>query len=159
MPRSGQVKKRRVTLNPVYNDALITRFINRAMKNGKKTAAEKQLTNALSLIKTKLNQDPILVFKQAVENVKPQVEVRSRRVGGASYQIPTPVRGDRKESLAIRWIILAANKRPSKEFHSFAEKLAVELIDAFNNTGNAIKKKEDTHRMADANKAFAHFRW
>lgn len=142
-----------------FGDKLVAKLINRAMRSGKKTAAAKQVKNAFEIIKTKLNQDPLLVFHQAVENVKPQMEVRSRRVGGAAYQIPTPVRGDRKESLAIRWIILSALKRPSKEFHSFGEKLAAELIDAYNNLGGAIKKKEDTHRMAEANKAFAHFRW
>jgi small subunit ribosomal protein S7 len=129
------------------------------MHNGKKEAAKKQVYGALEIIKAKLNQDPILVFRQAMENVRPQMEVRSRRVGGAAYQIPAPVRGERRDSLAIRWIVQAAQKRPSSEFRSFAEKLSAELMDAFNNSGGAIKKKEDTHRMADANKAFAHFRW
>jgi len=159
MARSGFVKKREITPDPLYGDKLLGRFINRVMKDGKKTAAQKQVYGALNLIKEKLNQDSLLVFRQAVENVKPQMEVRSRRVGGAAYQVPMPVRGDRRESLAIRWLILAARKRPNKEFHTFAEKLAAELIDAFNNQGGAIKKKEDTHRMAEANKAFAHFRW
>lgn len=159
MPRSGGIKKREIKPDPVYKDELLSSFINRAMRSGKKTAAQKQIYGALDLIKSKINQDPIMVFRQAVENVKPQMEVRSRRIGGAAYQVPTSVRGDRKQSLAIRWLIQAAQKRPSKEFHTFAEKLAVELIDAFNNTGSAIKKREDTHRMADANKAFSHFRW
>lgn len=129
------------------------------MKNGKKEAAKKQVYGALEIIKNKLNQDPLMVFRQAIENARPQMEVRSRRVGGAAYQVPAPVRGDRKDSLAIRWIIQAAQKRPSSEFRTFAEKLSAELIDAFNNTGGAVKKKEDTHKMAEANKAFAHFRW
>jgi len=100
-----------------------------------------------------------LVFRQAIENVKPQMEVRSRRVGGAAYQVPAPVKGERKESLAIRWVIQAALKRPNKEYHTFADKLTAELLDAYNNIGGAIKKKEDTHRMAESNKAFSHFRW
>ncbi len=129
------------------------------MRSGKRSAAERQIYGALQIIKEKLNQDPLLVFRQAMENVKPQMEVRSRRVGGAAYQVPMPVRGDRKESLAVRWIITAAQKRPSTEYHTFAQKLAAELLDAYNNLGGAIKKREDTHRMAEANKAFAHFRW
>lgn len=129
------------------------------MHSGKKGAAQKQVYQALELLKEKLKQDPLLIFNKAIENVKPQMEVRSRRVGGAAYQVPTPVRAERRESLAIRWLIEAALNRPSREFHTFAEKLATELTDAFNNTGGAIKKKEDTHKMAEANKAFAHFRW
>lgn len=159
MSRSGKTKKREIVPDPVYNDSLVTSFINRAMRDGKKNATQKQVYDALKLIGQKLKQDPIMVFRQAVENVKPQMEVRSRRLGGAAYQVPMPVRGDRKQSLAIRWIVLAAQKRPNKEYHTFAEKLSSELIDAFNNTGLAIKKKEDTYRMAEANKAFAHFRW
>jgi len=157
--RAGQVVKKEISPDVVYGDKLIAKLINRAMRSGKKAAAEKQVYGALALVKEKLNQDPLLVFHQALENVKPQMEVRPRRIGGAAYQVPMPVRGDRRESLAIRWIILAAQKRPSTEYHTFAEKLAVELIDAYNNTGGAIKKKEDTHRMAEANKAFSHFRW
>lgn len=159
MSRSGAIKKRPVNADPLYQDTILTSFINRVMKSGKKTAAQKQVYSALDLVKAKLGQDPMLVFRQAIENIKPQMEVRSRRIGGAAYQVPMPVRGERKQSLAIRWLIQAARKRSSKEFHTFAEKLSVELIDAFNNTGGAIKKKEDTHRMAESNKAFAHFRW
>ncbi len=159
MPRSGQVKKRVSQPDAIFGDILVEKMVNRAMRSGKKSAAEKQIYKAFEIIKTKLNQDPLLVFHQAIENVKPPMEVRSRRVGGAAYQIPTAVRGDRKESLAIRWIIISSLKRPSKEFHSFAEKLAAELLDAYNNVGGAVKKKEDTLRMAEANKAFAHFRW
>ncbi|PIS14590.1 30S ribosomal protein S7 [Candidatus Shapirobacteria bacterium CG09_land_8_20_14_0_10_39_12] len=159
MARSGQAKKRSIIPDPVFGDLLVAKFINRSMRSGKKSVAQQNIYDALKLIKEKLNQDGLMVFRQAVENVKPQVEVRSRRVGGAAYQIPTPVRGDRKESLAIRWLIQAAQKKPNKEFHTFAEKLVAELIDAYNNTGGAIKKKEDTRRMADANKAFSHFRW
>jgi small subunit ribosomal protein S7 len=159
MARSGTIKKREIQPDPVYNDKLLAKFINRVMRSGKKTIAEKQIYDSLEMIKEKTNQDPLLVFRQAVDNVKPQMEVRSRRVGGAAYQVPMSVRGERKESLAIRWIILSAQKKSNSEFHTFAEKLAAELIDAYNNQGGAIKKKEDTHRMAEANKAFAHFRW
>ena len=133
--------------------------MNRAMRDGKKNAIQKEVYDALKLIEQKLKQDPMVVFRQAVENVKPLMEVRSRRLGGAAYQVPMPVRGERKQSLAIRWLVQSAQKRPNKEFHTFADKLSAELIDAFNNTGLAIKKKEDTHRMAEANKAFSHFRW
>lgn len=159
MPRSGQVKKRKNIVDPIFGSELLEKFINRSMRNGKKSAAANQVYSALKIIKEKINQDPLMVFHQAIENIKPQMEVRSRRLGGAAYQIPTPVRGDRKQSLAIRWIIQSAQKKSGKEFHTFAEKLSAELLDAYNNTGGAIKKKEDTHRMAESNKAFAHFRW
>jgi small subunit ribosomal protein S7 len=159
MARSGSAKKRKISPDPVFGDILLAKFINRVMRSGKKTLAQKAVYDALKKIQEKLNQDGLLVFRQAIENVKPQMEVRSRRVGGAAYQVPMPVRGDRKESLAIRWLIQAAQKRPNKEFHTFTDKLVAEIIDAYNNTGLAIKKKEDTHRMAEANKAFSHFRW
>jgi small subunit ribosomal protein S7 len=129
------------------------------MRSGKKGAAQKQIYRSLKMVKTKTNQDPLMVFNKALENIKPLMEVRPRRVGGAAYQVPMPVRGDRRESLAIRWLIKAAASRPSREFHTFAEKLTAEILDAFNNTGGAVKKKDDTHRMAEANKTFAHFRW
>ncbi|PIQ70408.1 30S ribosomal protein S7 [Candidatus Shapirobacteria bacterium CG03_land_8_20_14_0_80_40_19] len=159
MSRSGKTKKREATPDPIYNDVLLNSFMNRAMRDGKKNAIQKEVYDALKLIEQKLKQDPMVVFRQAVENVKPLMEVRSRRLGGAAYQVPMPVRGERKQSLAIRWLVQSAQKRPNKEFHTFADKLSAELIDAFNNTGLAIKKKEDTHRMAEANKAFSHFRW
>jgi len=159
MARSGSVKKREALPDLVFGDVLLAKFINRSMRNGKKSAAQKNVYEALSKIKEKLNQDGLLVFRQAIENVKPQMEVRSRRVGGAAYQVPAPVKGERKESLAIRWVIQAALKRPNKEYHTFADKLTAELLDAYNNIGGAIKKKEDTHRMAESNKAFSHFRW
>lgn len=162
MARSGPVKsnkRREVIPDPVFNDKLLGKLINRVMRSGKKLVAEKNVYRTLENIKKKLNQDPLLVFHQAIENAKPQMEVRSRRVGGAAYQVPAPVKGDRRESLAIRWIIQSALKRSNKEYHTFADKLTVELIDAYNNTGGAVKKKEDTHRMAESNKAFAHFRW
>jgi len=159
MPRAGAIKKRQIGPDPIYHDVLVGKLINRVMRSGKKAAAQKQVYGALDLIKQKENQEPMLVFHQAIENIKPHMEVRSRRVGGAAYQVPMPVKGDRRESLAIRWLIQAAQKRSSAEYHTFAEKLAAELVDAFNNQGGAIKKKQDTHRMAESNKAFAHFRW
>lgn len=159
MSRSGSIKKREFLPDPVFGDILLARFINRVMRSGKKSVAQKNVYEALSRIKEKLNQDSLLVFRQAIENVKPQMEVRSRRVGGAAYQVPAPVKGDRKESLAIRWLIQAALKRPNKEYHTFTDKLVAEILDAYNNTGGAIKKREDTHRMAESNKAFSHFRW
>jgi len=159
MSRSGASRKREILPDQIYGDLLLSRFINRAVRNGKKSVAQKNIYKALEKIKAKLNQDGLLVFRQAIENIKPQMEVRSRRVGGAAYQIPMPVKGDRKESLAIRWLIQSALKRPNKDYHTFVDKLVAELIDAYNNTGGAIKRKEDTHRMAESNKAFAHFRW
>lgn len=159
MPRTGRVKKRVLPPDPVYGDRLVTRFINRVMQRGKKTVATKHFYHAFEMIKDKTKKEPLEIFHQAVENVKPVMEVRPRRVGGASYQVPIPVKGDRRESLAIRWLILAAQARPNREYQTFAEKLAAELVDAANNTGGAVKKKADIHRMAEANRAFSHFRW
>lgn len=156
--RSNKTYKKLLPADPVYGNRLLTRMINRVMLHGKKNIAQTQVYGALDLIKAK-GQDPIVVFENAVNNVGPKMEVRTRRVGGASYQVPTEVRGDRRISLAIRWIVEFAKKRPNKEFHTYAEKLAVELLDAANNTGEAIKRRDTVHRMADANKAFAHFRW
>ena len=159
MPRSGAVKKRTIVPDEVFGELSVAKFVSRLIRDGKKSAAQKQFYSALDIVKEKTKQDPLLVFTTAIENVKPALEVRSRRIGGAAYQVPTAVRPERKESLAIRWLITSAQKKPNSEFHTFAEKLAAELIDAFNNTGGAMKKKEDTIRMAEANKAFAHFRW
>lgn len=160
MPRSGRVKKRLLQPDPIYSSRLVARLINRVMKDGKKQLASRLVYRALEAAKQKLKVDnPVSILRQAVENVKPSMEVRSRRVGGAAYQVPIPVKGDRRESLAIRWIVLAARARPNKEYHTFDTKLAAELIDAYNNQGGAVKKKEDVHRMAEANRAFAHFRW
>lgn len=160
MPRSGSIKKRRkIVSDPLFGSEVLAKFINRVMKSGKKSVAQAQVYQALEKIKEKLSQDPILVFRQALENVKPQMEVRPRRIGGAAYQVPAPVKGERKESLAIRWLILAAQKRSSRDYHTFSDKLSAEIIDAFNNTGGAIKKKEDVHKMAEANRAFSHLRW
>lgn len=160
MPRGKRISKRIIAADPLYQSRQVTKLVNRVMKDGKKQIAFKQVYTALDLIKRKFkDQDPALVLQQALDNLKPNLEVRSRRVGGAAYQVPMPVKGDRREALAIRWLILEARKRPNKEFHTFADKLASEIMDAYNNEGGAIKKKQDTHRMADANKAFGHFRW
>lgn len=145
--------------DPIYGNRLVTRFVNRVMQDGKKTTAEAQVYKALDIIKEKGSEDPIKIFENAINNVGPKTEVKARRVGGASYQVPMEVRGDRRVALAIRWIVEFAKKRSNREFHTFAEKLAVEILDAANNTGEAIKKRDTVHRMADANKAFAHFRW
>jgi small subunit ribosomal protein S7 len=160
MARGGKLfAKRMIAPDPVLGSPMVAKLINRSMKDGKKSVAEKQIYKTLALIKEKTGKEGLEVFNLALENVKPQMEVRSRRIGGAAYQVPSPVRGERKEALAIRWLILAAKKRPSKEFHTFAEKLSTEIIDASQNLGGAVKKREDVHRMAEANKAFAHFRW
>lgn len=160
MPRGGKlISKRKIAIDPLTKSSVITKLINRTMRDGKKSVAQKQVYRMLEIIEEKTQKNPLEVFNQALENVKPQMEVRPRRIGGAAYQVPMPVRGERKETLAIRWLIIAARARPSSEMHSFAEKLAAEVIDASKNLGNAVKKKEDMHRMAEANKAFAHFRW
>lgn len=159
MSRNKLITKRVIDPDPIYNSLTVTRFINRVMESGKKTVAQKIVYNALEEIGTKTKKPALEVFESAINNVSPRVEVRPRRVGGANYQVPVEVRGDRKEALAIRWIIKAAHDRPSREYHTMKDKLVAELIDASNNIGAAIKKREDTLRMADANKAFAHFRW
>lgn len=156
MARNRYIRKRELVADPIYGSRLITRFINRIMKDGKKTVAQKIVYGALSNIKEQAKKEPLETFEAAIRNVGPRMEVRARRVGGASYQVPNEVRGDRKEALAIRWILASAQARSG---HTMAEKLAGELLDASQNQGGAIKKRDDTHRMAEANKAFAHFRW
>ena len=156
--RGKQVVKRLAAPDPIYGSVIITKFINKIMRDGKKTVAQRLVYQAMDEIKTK-GQDPLQTLQKAMENVSPKMEVRPRRVGGASYQVPTEVRGDRKEALAIRWILSGAEDRPNKEFHTFGLKLAAELLDASNNTGIAIKKKEEIQKVANANRAFAHFRW
>lgn len=158
MPRAGRIVKKLPEPDPIYNNRFVSRLINRVMRNGKKSVASHLVYEALELIKEK-GEDPVKVLENAIANVGPKQEVRPRRVGGASYQVPTEVRGDRRVSLAIRWIVQFAAKRPNKEFRTFGEKLAAELLDASANTGEAIKKRDTVHRMAEANKAFAHFRW
>jgi small subunit ribosomal protein S7 len=156
MPRKREVKKREVLPDPKYHDTLTAKFINGIMRRGKKSLAEGIFYHALDIIKDKTHSDPVKVFTQAMNNVKPLIEVRPRRVGGATYQVPVEVRPERKIALAIRWIIGFSKQRTEK---TMEEKLSAELIDAANNRGAAIKKKEDTHKMAEANKAFAHYRW
>ena len=156
MPRKGEIKRRELLPDPKYGDKLVTKFINNMMNRGKKSTAEGILYRSLDIIADKAKTEPLGVFKRAVDNTKPMVEVRSRRVGGATYQVPVEVRPDRRLSLSLRWLISAARSRSEK---SMDEKLAAELMDAANQRGNAVKKKEDTHRMAEANRAFAHYRW
>ncbi len=157
--RSKPAPKRKIASDAVYNNRLVAKLVNCIMYDGKKTVAQKQVYGALKIVGEKTNQDELQVFLSAIENIKPQMEVRARRIGGAAYQIPTPVRSERKESLSIRWLIMGARARTNSEFHSFGEKLAAEIIDAYNQTGTAIKKRTDIHRMAEANRAFAHFKW
>ena len=156
--RSKKVVKRLTAPDPIYGSIIVTKFINKIMRDGKKTVAQRLVYQAMEEIKSK-GQEPLQTLQKAMENVSPKMEVRPRRVGGASYQVPTEVRGDRKEALAIRWILSGAEARANKEFHTFGLKLAAELLDAANNTGIAIKKKEDIQKVANANRAFAHFRW
>jgi small subunit ribosomal protein S7 len=157
MPRrAGRVDRREVAPDAKFNSRLVSKIINVIMKKGKKSVAEQILYDSLDLMASKTGGDSLKLFKQAIDNVKPAMEVKSRRVGGASYQVPVEIRPNRKISLALRWIVDSAYKRAG---HSMEEKLAGELLDASNNTGGAVKKREDTHRMAEANKAFAHYRW
>ncbi len=156
MPRKREVRKREVLPDPKFRDAMIAKFINGLMRRGKKGLAERIFYGSLDIIKDRTHSDPIKIFSQAMDNVKPLIEVRPRRVGGAPYQVPVEVRPERKTALAIRWIIGYAKARSEK---TMEEKLSGELIDAANSRGAAIKKKEDTHKMAEANKAFAHYRW
>lgn len=157
--RSKKAPKRLLSPDPIYGSRLITRFINKVMSDGRKSIAQALVYKALEQIKESTKQDPVSVFDKAIQNVAPKMEVRPRRVGGASYQVPVEVRGDRKEALAIRWILNAARSRSNSQFHTFDKKLAQELMDAANNTGSAIKKRDDTLKSAQANRAFAHFRW
>lgn len=159
MARSAKNNRRETTPDPLYGSRMLSKFINQVMQDGKKSVAQKQVYKALDLIREQTGQEPLDVFRTALENVKPVMEVRARRVGGAAYQVPMPVRGDRRQSLAIRWIVEFSNKRPNQEYKSFAAKLAAEILDAANNQGASIRQKDTTHRMAEANQAFAHFRW
>lgn len=156
--RHGRVRKRETEGDPIFKNKLVTKLINKLMRDGKKSVAQHQVYEAFDILKEK-NGNPVEVFEKALQNVTPRMEVRSRRVGGASYQIPMEVRSERKMTLSLRWLIDASRKRPNKEYHHFSEKLAAEILDASQNTGEAIKKRDTMHRMAEANKAFAHFRW
>jgi small subunit ribosomal protein S7 len=156
MPRKGSVPKRDVLPDPVYNSKTVTRFINKVMLSGKKSVAQRVVYDAFDTIRDKTGKDPLDVFETALKNVMPVLEVRARRVGGANYQVPVEVRPDRRMTLGIRWLVNYARLRGEKTMDA---RLSAELMDAANNTGAAIKKKEDTHKMAEANKAFAHYRW
>jgi small subunit ribosomal protein S7 len=156
MPRKGPVKKRPITPDPIYNSQLVSKFINMVLRRGKKSLAQRIVYNAFKIIEKKTNESPLTIFKRALENVRPHLAVRSRRVGGATYQVPMEVPEERGISLAMRWIISFAKAQKGKPMH---EKLANEILNASNNTGSSVKKKEDTHKMAEANKAFAHYRW
>ena len=156
MPRKREVRKREILPDPKYRDTLIAKFVNGIMRLGKKSVAEHTFYRSLDIIKERTQSDPLKTFKQAMDNVRPLLEVRPRRVGGATYQVPVEVRSSRRVALAIRWIINYAQQRSEK---SMTQKLAGEFMDAANNRGASVKKKEDTHRMAEANKAFAHYRW
>ena len=150
---------RTITPDAKYHSTIVTKLINTIMNDGRKSVATRQVYDAMALLKEQVKSDELTYLSEALEKVKPQMEVRSRRVGGASYQVPMPVRNERKQTLAVRWIIDAARARSNSSFHTFSAKLVAELVDAHAEAGNAIKKKLDTHRMADANKAFSHFRW
>ena len=156
MPRRREVPKRQILPDPLYNSQLVTKFVNVVMRDGKKSVAEKLLYDALEMIQERTQEDPMKVFKKAVDNVKPVVEVKSRRVGGSTYQVPIEVRPSRRLALSMRWLIQSAARRGEKTMDL---RLANEFMDAASHRGAAIKKKDDTHRMAEANKAFAHYRW
>ncbi len=152
----GKIKRHPVEPDYKYNDEVVAKFINQIMRKGKKTIAQKIVYQSFDILKEKTKKEPLEIFKTALENAAPVVEVKAKRVGGATYQVPTEVRGDRRMALSMRWIITAARNRKGKPMH---EKLSQELLDAANNTGTAIKKRTDVHRMAEANRAFAHFAW
>ena len=156
MPRKGYIAKREVLPDPVYNSKVVTKLINSVMQDGKKGVAQKIVYEAFAIIQEKTGKDPVTVFEEAMNNVMPLLEVKSRRIGGSNYQVPIEVRPERRQTLGIRWMLLAVDKRSEKYAR---ERLAGELMDAANNTGAAVKKREDTHRMAEANKAFAHYRY
>ena len=156
MPRRGNVPKREVLPDPIYNSVLVTKLVNSIMLDGKKGVAQKVVYNAFDTIKEKTGKDPMEVFEAAMENIMPSLEIKARRVGGATYQVPIEVRPARRQTLGLRWLTNYARSRSEK---NMADRLAGEIMDAANNTGSAVKKREDTHKMAEANKAFAHFRW
>ncbi len=156
MPRRGKVKKRKLQPDHFYNSTLISKFVNTILKKGKKSLAEKIVYGAMEKVKQKVKEDPLKMFEKAVENVRPVLETKSRRVGGATYQVPIEVSLNRSTSLSVRWLIRYAENRAGK---SMEEKLSAEIVDAVNNRGGAVKKKEDIHKMAESNRAFAHYRW
>ena len=156
MPRRGYIAKRDVLPDPIYNSKVVTKLINNVMLDGKKTVAQKIVYDAFDIVKEKENKDALEVFETALNNIMPVLEVKARRVGGATYQVPIEIRAERRQTLGLRWLVTYARNRHEK---TMAEKLAGEIIDAVNQTGGAYKKKEETHRMAEANKAFAHYKW
>ncbi len=156
MPRKGYVAKRDVLPDPIYNSKVVTKLINNIMLDGKKSVAQKIVYDAFDIIKEKEQRNPLEVFEEALNNIMPVLEVKARRVGGATYQVPLEIRPERRQTLGLRWLVIYSRKRHEK---TMAEKLAGEIIDAINSNGGAFKKKEDTHRMAEANKAFAHYKW
>ncbi|HOH89510.1 MAG TPA: 30S ribosomal protein S7 [Bacillota bacterium] len=156
MPRRGHISKRDVLPDPLYNDKIVTKLINNVMYDGKKSVGQKIVYGAFEILREKTGKDPLEVFETAMNNIMPVLEVKARRIGGATYQVPIEVRPDRRQALGMRWLIEYARKRGEK---TMKERLAGELLDAANNTGSSVKKREDTHKMAEANKAFAHYRW
>ena len=156
MAKTGEGKKTQTQADPIYGNAVVARFVGRMMLDGKKTVSYRNIYGALDLLKEKGNEKPLDVFLRAIDNVKPQIEVKSRRVGGSTYQVPMEVRPERRQTLGLRWLTMFARKRGEK---TMKERLAGEILDACNNTGAAVKRREDTHKMAESNKAFAHFRW
>ncbi|HOB20361.1 MAG TPA: 30S ribosomal protein S7 [Candidatus Atribacteria bacterium] len=156
MPRKGYVPNRDVLPDPIYGNKIVTKLINQVMQDGKRGVAQKICYEAFDIIREKTGKDPMEVFEAAMNNIMPVLEVKARRVGGATYQVPVEVRAERRQTLGLRWLVLYARNRGEK---TMKQRLANEIMDAANNTGNAVKKKEDTHRMAEANKAFAHYRW
>ena len=156
MPRRREVEKRKILPDPKFQDRIVAKFVNNLMRQGKKSTGEKIIYGAFAVVENRLKDDPLKIFKKALDNVKQVVEVKSRRVGGATYQVPVEVRQDRRTALAMRWLIDYSKGRGEK---TMVEKLAGEIMDAASNRGNAVKKREDTHKMAEANKAFAHYRW
>lgn len=157
--RKQAAKIRLVSQDPKYPHVLVTKLINRVMFDGKRSVAKKQVYRAFDIISEILKEEPIKIFLQAIENIKPEMEVRPRRIGGAAYQVPMPVRGSRKESLAIRWLVLASGALPNSQYKTFADKLATEIMNAYKGEGSTLAKKQEVERVAEANRAFAHFRW
>ena len=156
MPRKGPAPRRELSPDPIYRSVVVTQVVNKVLQRGKRSTAERIVYDALGIVEQKTGAEPVAALKRAVENVKPALEVKSRRVGGATYQVPVEVRTERRQALAIRWIITAARNRNEK---TMVERLSGELLDAANNRGTAVKKREDTHKMAEANRAFSHYRW
>lgn len=156
MPRRREVAKRIILPDPKYNDRVVAKLVNIMMLDGKKSTAERALYDALDLVAKRANEEAVKVLKKSLDNIKPMLEVKSRRVGGSTYQVPVEVRAERRASLAMRWLVKYANSRTEK---TMTDKLAGEILDAYNNRGSAVKKREDTHKMAEANRAFAHYRW